>query len=68
MSHSTVARDGGMYGFYEVKANCGQGSSQADDQGAVTREFFVAAEEVDWDYAPVENNLFNGNDLKDPEE
>ncbi|KAK3764111.1 hypothetical protein RRG08_039283 [Elysia crispata] len=72
MSHSTVARDSGMYGFYEV-TDCGHGGAPVKDSswvttapGAVTREYFVAAEEVDWDYAPLERSIITGQDLNDP--
>ncbi|GFS05338.1 hephaestin-like protein 1 [Elysia marginata] len=72
MSHSTLARDRGMYGFYEV-TNCGVGDATVKDDlsvtvapGAVTREYFVAAEEVDWNYAPLERSLITGQDLNDP--
>lgn len=71
MSHSTHARDRGMYGFYDV-TDCGHGDATAKDDwatlapGAVTREYFVAAEEVDWNYVPLKRNLITGQDLNDP--
>ncbi|GFN78603.1 hephaestin-like protein 1 [Plakobranchus ocellatus] len=72
MSHSTLARDGGMFGFYEV-TDCGHGDvhDTVDSQitmvpGGAVREFFIAAEEVEWNYAPLERSIITGQDLNDP--
>lgn len=42
--------DGGMKQWYNVKS-CGKGSSDDKHYGTV-RTYYVAAEEVEWDYAP----------------
>ena len=74
MSHSTIARDGGMYGFYEI-TDCGHKSDNSTTRndspvatapGGVTREYFVAAEELEWNYAPLERSIITGENLTDP--
>ncbi|XP_012936333.1 hephaestin-like protein [Aplysia californica] len=63
-SHSNLARENGMFGFYDVQL-CGQSPTTFSTTGT-TREVFIAAEEVDWDFAPLERSLISGADLNDP--
>eukprot|EP00794_Sanderia_malayensis_P014202 gene14202-15684_t len=60
---------GGMFTFYNAQ-KCGgggpglkrDGSTTAESNGIV-REYFIAAEEVEWDYGPSGMNYFDGGKL-----
>ena len=55
-----------MYAFYTVN-DCGQ-EQQAKHSTGKTRNVFIAAEEMEWDYAPKERSILTGRDLNDPRE
>lgn len=51
----------GMQAFYEVTV-CDSSSGSKIKPGVV-RNFYLAAEKVQWNYAPSENNVFNAKPL-----
>ncbi|XP_065137982.1 hephaestin-like protein 1a isoform X2 [Paramisgurnus dabryanus] len=57
--------EAGMQGFYEVMA-CGSTDSPAKPAGT-ERHFYIAAEEVYWDYAPSGMNYMENISLTDPD-
>uniref|UniRef100_W5M0L7 Ceruloplasmin n=1 Tax=Lepisosteus oculatus TaxID=7918 RepID=W5M0L7_LEPOC len=54
--------EGGMQAFFEVK-NCFPKVHPGKPRGTV-RQYYIAAEEVIWDYGPSQINQFTGNPLK----
>ncbi|KAH9508747.1 hypothetical protein Btru_049802 [Bulinus truncatus] len=65
-SQSNLARLNGMFAYYNVD-NCGSYAEKTEDyfKGRY-RDYFIAAEEVMWDYAPLQRTIVNGEDLNDP--
>merc|ERR1712012_409640 len=67
MGDTNLAKVSGMYGFYNV-SRCD--TSPTPTPGVTVtgtiREMFIAAQEVDWDYAPVRRSVITGEDLNDP--
>ncbi|XP_051718062.1 ferroxidase HEPHL1-like isoform X3 [Ctenopharyngodon idella] len=55
----------GMQGFYEVSA-CGSATSPAEAPG-IERRFYIAAEEMEWNYAPTGMNNMNNASLTKPD-
>ncbi|KAK9962618.1 hypothetical protein ABG768_007975 [Culter alburnus] len=55
----------GMQGFYEVSA-CGSTTSPTEAPGT-ERHFYIAAEEMDWNYAPSGMNYMNNASLTKPD-
>ncbi len=54
---------GGMFTFYNAeKCDKNKGKNEPELNGKV-REYFIAAEEVEWDYAPSGMNYFDGGKL-----
>ena len=54
-----------MYAFYTVES-CSHTENWTTS--GRTREWWVAAEELQWDYAPRETSVITGEDLNDPRE
>ncbi|XP_051962699.1 hephaestin-like protein 1a isoform X2 [Xyrauchen texanus] len=54
----------GMQGFYEV-SGCGSTASPTEVPGT-ERHFYIAAEEVEWDYAPSKMNYMQNTSLTEP--
>ncbi|XP_056141515.1 ferroxidase HEPHL1 [Lampris incognitus] len=54
----------GMQALYEVKS-CGGEASPPSVKGGVVRHFYLAAEEVQWDYAPSGKDLINDRYLNE---
>ncbi|KAK6962443.1 hephaestin-like protein 1, partial [Biomphalaria glabrata] len=61
-SQSNVALDNGMFAFYNVY-DCGHNSKPVKKKGGETREYFIAAEEVMWDYTPLPRSIITGSNL-----
>ncbi|KAK7172295.1 hypothetical protein R3I93_004573 [Phoxinus phoxinus] len=55
----------GMQGFYEV-STCGPATSPSEAPGTV-RRFYIAAEEMNWDYAPSGMNYMENKTLTTPD-
>ncbi|XP_067220570.1 ferroxidase HEPHL1-like [Chanodichthys erythropterus] len=55
----------GMQGFYEVSA-CGSANSPTEVPGT-ERRFYIAAEEMEWNYAPSGMNYMNNASLTKPD-
>ncbi len=53
---------GGMFTLYHAK-QCGKKSTAKPKLDGKLREYFIAAEEVEWDYGPTGMNLFSGGFL-----
>lgn len=53
-----------MQSFYEVSA-CGSSVSPTEAPGK-ERHFYIAAEEMDWDYAPSGMNYMTNKSLTEP--
>ncbi|KAH9508748.1 hypothetical protein Btru_049803 [Bulinus truncatus] len=65
-SHSNFARESGMFAFYNVKScQNSYGGMNVTKYGKV-RDYFVAADELLWDFAPLARSLISGDDLFDP--
>ncbi|XP_059142418.1 ferroxidase HEPHL1-like, partial [Physella acuta] len=64
-SQTTTARDNGMFAFYTALDCDGQIAKYPAPYGKV-REYYIAAEEVYWDYSPLMRSVINGADLNDP--
>ncbi|XP_055868533.1 hephaestin-like protein [Biomphalaria glabrata] len=65
-SHSNLARENGMFAFYNVKT-CKSSYTSKDQSGyGKTRDYFVAADELLWDYAPLPRSIVTGEDLFNP--
>ncbi|KAG8580846.1 hypothetical protein GDO81_007441 [Engystomops pustulosus] len=58
--------EGGMQAIYEVK-NCTKKSKSLCKFGSKTREYYIAAEEIIWNYGPTSVDQFTGKKLDDPE-
>lgn len=54
-----------MQGFFEVSA-CGSAASPTEAPGT-ERRFYIAAEEMEWNYAPSGMNYMNNASLTEPE-
>ncbi len=50
----------GMFAFYNVNSTCAKNNTNATENIVKTREYYVAAEEVEWDYAASGYNSFDG--------
>uniref|UniRef100_A0A672MA75 ferroxidase n=1 Tax=Sinocyclocheilus grahami TaxID=75366 RepID=A0A672MA75_SINGR len=57
--------EAGMQSFYEVSA-CGSSVSPTEAPGK-ERHFYIAAEEMDWDYAPSGMNYMTNKSLTEPD-
>ena len=57
--------DGGMSALFEV-TDCGKGVALPSVSGGKTRTYFIAAEEVIWDYGPSGDNNIDGVSLTSP--
>ena len=55
----------GMSALYNVQECFNFQSPQTKYTGRV-RSYFIAAEEINWEYAPVKRNLADGKSLLDP--
>ncbi|CAL1527320.1 unnamed protein product, partial [Lymnaea stagnalis] len=65
-SGSAFARENGMFAFYTV-SDCGNGYPQRDQGPAgVLRNYYLSADEVIWDFAPLTRAIVTGEDLNDP--
>jgi FtsP/CotA-like multicopper oxidase with cupredoxin domain len=66
-SHSNLAKTMGMYGFYKAEVCNGRSPSPAPPAAPrKVREWYIGADEVEWDYAPKERSIINNIDLNDP--
>lgn len=54
-----------MQAFYEVKT-CG-GEAPSTVMGGVVRDYYLAAEKVQWDYGPSGRDMINAVSLTDPD-
>ncbi|XP_075719753.1 ceruloplasmin-like [Rhinoderma darwinii] len=57
--------EGGMYAIFEV-GNCTGQNKKSCINGSKTRQYYIAAEEIIWNYAPTSTNQFTGQQLDDP--
>ncbi|XP_040283966.1 ceruloplasmin [Bufo bufo] len=57
--------EGGMQAIYEVK-NCTKNSSRCRSHSKI-RHYYIAAEEIIWNYGPTSVNKFTGQNLDNPE-
>ncbi|KAM3930949.1 ceruloplasmin-like [Leptodactylus fuscus] len=57
--------EGGMQAIYEIK-NCTGQSEKSCGFGSSVKHYYIAAEEIIWNYAPTSKNQFNGQILDDP--
>nr|XP_020013931.1 ceruloplasmin [Castor canadensis] len=55
----------GLQAFFQVR-DCGKSSSEGNVQGAQVRHFYIAAEEVIWNYAPSGIDVFTRENLTAP--
>ena len=53
----------GMIAYYNVSASCGKKVGTDFILSGNMREYFITAEEVEWDYGPSQMNLFDGGSL-----
>ncbi|XP_063772021.1 ceruloplasmin-like isoform X1 [Pseudophryne corroboree] len=58
--------EGGMQAIYEVK-NCTGKSKCSNCHWGVVRHYYIAAEEIIWDYGPTSINQFTGQKLDHPD-
>ncbi|XP_073530743.1 ceruloplasmin [Phyllobates terribilis] len=58
--------EGGMQAMYEVK-NCTKKSKMPCKLSSMIRRYYIAAEEVIWNYGPTSVNQFTGQKLDNPE-
>ncbi|KAH9508746.1 hypothetical protein Btru_049801 [Bulinus truncatus] len=65
-SQSNLARQNGMFAFYDVNECLKRYSENVSGPKGAKREYFIAAEEVFWDYAPLQRTIVNAEDLNDP--
>ncbi|KAH9487800.1 hypothetical protein Btru_068385, partial [Bulinus truncatus] len=65
-SQSYLARQNGMFAFYDVNECLKRFSENVSGPKGAKREYFIAAEEVFWDYAPLQRTIVNAEDLNDP--
>ncbi|KAH9487801.1 hephaestin-like 1 [Bulinus truncatus] len=61
-SQSNLARENGMFAFYQVH-NCGIMTEEVKGGRSKVREYFLSADEVLWDYAPLPRSIITGADL-----
>ncbi|XP_059121063.1 ceruloplasmin [Peromyscus eremicus] len=52
----------GLQAFFQVR-NCNKLSPEADTQERHVRHYYIAAEEIIWDYAPSGTDVFTGDNL-----
>ncbi|XP_059140976.1 ferroxidase HEPHL1-like [Physella acuta] len=64
-SQSTTAQENGMYAFYTVTDCYGKTSNIQAEVGRI-RDYYISAEEILWDYAPLTRSPITGDDLLDP--
>lgn len=57
--HVSTSIAAGMQAFYEVRS-CGS-ETNATAMPGVVRNYYLAAERVEWNYAPSEKDLINNN-------
>ncbi|KAM4772613.1 ceruloplasmin [Rhinophrynus dorsalis] len=58
--------EGGMQAIYEVKNCTGKVKKSYRSQGSRERQYFIAAEEVIWNYAPTGTNQITGQKIDNP--
>ncbi|XP_040610575.1 ceruloplasmin isoform X1 [Mesocricetus auratus] len=56
----------GLQAFFQVQ-NCNKPSPKADTQAKHVRHYYIAAEEIIWNYAPSGTDIFTGDNLTAPE-
>lgn len=56
----------GLQAFFQVH-NCNKPSPEADTGEKHVRHYYIAAEEIIWDYAPSGTDTFTGDNLTAPE-
>ncbi|CAL1527319.1 unnamed protein product, partial [Lymnaea stagnalis] len=64
-SDSTFARSNGMFAFYTVSECADTRRGDPKNNGKIL-EYYISAEEVLWDYAPLTRALVTGENLTDP--
>ncbi|XP_059140979.1 ferroxidase HEPHL1-like [Physella acuta] len=64
-SQSTTARENGMFAFYTVTDCYGKSGDDVEMHGRI-RDYYISAEEVLWDYAPLTRSPITGANLLDP--
>ena len=50
----------GMFAFYNVNDTCGKPVNGSSETG-ITKHYYIAAEEVEWDYGPTGYDSFDGS-------
>ncbi|MEJ1277378.1 hypothetical protein NN561_008291 [Cricetulus griseus] len=56
----------GLQAFFQVR-DCNKPSPEADTQAKHVRHYYIAAEEIIWNYAPSGTDIFTGDNLTAPE-
>lgn len=64
-SEADVMKENGMHAVYLVRA-CTTMQGGMIKANGVKRQFYIAAEEMDWDFALREQSIVDGSDLNDP--
>ncbi|OWF41460.1 Hephaestin [Mizuhopecten yessoensis] len=62
-SRTTNEYEGGMQAFFTVEENYSYGWLHKRRRPRIDRKFFLAAEEMDWDYGPSGTNTIDGTNL-----